>query len=45
VVSRFESYGVAVSAPVRAYMDRVIALPAMREWLRASQQEVEAGIV
>ncbi len=45
VVSRFETYGVAVSAPVRGYMDRVIALPAMREWLKASQQEIEAGIV
>jgi glutathione S-transferase len=44
VVSRFDTYGVPVSASVRAYMDRVIALPAMREWLEASQKEVEAGI-
>jgi glutathione S-transferase len=45
VVSRFDTYGVAVPAPVRSYMDRVLALPAMREWLKVSQQEVEAGIV
>ncbi|HWM61711.1 MAG TPA: glutathione S-transferase family protein, partial [Rhizomicrobium sp.] len=44
VVSRFDTYGVSVSASVRAYMDRVIALPAMREWLEASRKEVEDGI-
>ncbi|HKY18193.1 MAG TPA: glutathione S-transferase family protein [Rhizomicrobium sp.] len=44
VVARFETYGVAVPAPVRAYMDRVLALPAMREWLMAAQKEAEAGI-
>ena len=45
VVSRFDTYGVAVPASVRGYMDRVLALPAMVEWLKASQREVEAGIV
>jgi glutathione S-transferase len=45
VVSRFDTYGVAVPAPVRAYMDRVMALPAMGEWLKACQQEIAAGIV
>ena len=44
VVSRFDTYGVPVPASVRAYMDRIIALPAMREWLAVSQKEVEAGI-
>jgi glutathione S-transferase len=44
VVSRFETFGVAVPSSVRAYMDRVITLPAMREWHAASQKEVEAGI-
>ncbi len=29
VVSRFETYGVEVPAPVRAYMDRMLALPAI----------------
>ena len=45
VVSRFVTYGVETSAPVKAYMDRVIALPAMQEWRRCAQAEVDAGIV
>ena len=45
VVSRFLTYGVETSAPVRAYMDRIMALPAMVEWGKAAQAEVEAGIV
>jgi glutathione S-transferase len=44
VVSRFETYGVEVPAATRAYMDRVIALPAMGEWRKVSQQEVDAGL-
>ena len=44
VVSRFDTYGVRVPAPVRAYMDRLIALPAMCEWLEAARTEVEAGL-
>jgi glutathione S-transferase len=44
VVSRFETYDVAVPASVRGYMDRVLTLPAMREWRVAAQAEVEAGI-
>ena len=45
VVSRFLTYGVETSAPVKAYMDRVMALPAMQEWRKAALAEVEAGIV
>jgi glutathione S-transferase len=45
VVSRFLTYGVETSAPVAAYMDRVMALPAMTEWRKAAQTEVDAGIV
>ena len=45
VVSRFLTYGVAVSEPVKAYMDRIMALPAMVEWRKAAQAEVDAGIV
>jgi len=45
VVSRFFTYGVRTSPAVRAYMDRVMALPAMQEWLKASQAEVDAGLV
>src|SRR5258706_5777844 len=44
VVSRFETYGVAVPASICAYMDRIIALPAIREWAITAQAEVEAGI-
>jgi len=44
VVSRFDTYGVPVPASVRAYMDRLIALPAMCEWLEAARTEVEAGL-
>ena len=44
VVSRFETYGVEVPAPVRAYMDRVLALPAMREWGIVAAKEVADGL-
>ena len=45
VVSRFLTYGVPTSAPVGAYMDRVMALAAMQEWRKAAQAEVDAGMV
>jgi len=45
VVSRFFTYAVQTSPAVRAYMDRVMALPAMQEWMKASQAEVDAGLV
>jgi glutathione S-transferase len=44
VVSRFVTYGVDVPPVVRAYMDRVMALPAMREWMIESEKEVAAGL-
>ena len=44
VVSRLETYGVAVPAPVRAYMDRMLALPAMQEWRAVCEKEIEAGL-
>lgn len=44
VVSRFFTYGVAVLAPVRGYMERVRALPAMQAWAKGAQEEVDAGI-
>lgn len=44
VVSRFETYDVAVPAIVRAYMDRILALPAMGEWRKVAQKEIEAGL-
>ena len=45
VVSRFTTYGVQVSKPVKDYMARIWALPDMQAWLAASKKEVEDGIV
>jgi len=39
IVSRFETYAIDVSAPVAAYMQAVIALPAWQEWRRAALRE------
>lgn len=39
VVYRFHHYAVAVSAPVRAYMETIRALPAMQEWVAAGTAE------
>lgn len=42
VVTRFVSYSIDVGPVERAYMDAVLALPAMRRWLEAAQAEVAA---
>jgi len=39
VVSRFETYAIDVSAPVAAYMQAMIALPAWQEWRGAALRE------
>lgn len=39
VVSRFTTYGIAASGPVRDYMDAVLVLPAMQEWTRDALAE------
>ena len=44
VVSRFRTYGIATPPVVSAYMDRMFALPAMQDWAKASQAEVDAGL-
>jgi len=44
VVSRFTTYGVDVPAPVKAYMQRMMAVPAMRDWGAAAKKEIEAGL-
>ena len=44
VVSRFLTYGVELPAQVNAYAQRVAALPAMKEWGKAAQAEVDAGV-
>jgi glutathione S-transferase len=43
VVSRFTTYGIAVPGVVKTYMNRMMALPAMQDWGKASQAEVDAG--
>ena len=44
VVSRFKTYGVDVPPAVRDYMARMMELPAMRDWGKASEAEVAAGL-
>ncbi len=44
VVSRFVTYGVEVSPVVGAYMEQVMALPAMTAWAKGAQEEVDSGV-
>lgn len=44
VVSRFDTFGVPVPEEVHAYMDRVLALPAMKTWRKSAEEEIAAGI-
>jgi glutathione S-transferase len=44
VVSRFTTFGVEVSKPVKDYMARIWALPAMQAWMVAAKKEVEEGL-
>lgn len=39
VVHRFRSYAIAVTPPVQAYMDAMVALPAFQEWTRGGLAE------
>jgi glutathione S-transferase len=39
VVNRFHIYDVAVGKTTRAYMDRVVALPAYRDWQKGAEAE------
>jgi glutathione S-transferase len=41
VVMRFVGYGVAMDAPAQRYVQAILALPAMREWLAAAAAEEE----
>ncbi|HWA91215.1 MAG TPA: glutathione S-transferase family protein [Rhizomicrobium sp.] len=43
VVSRFTTYGIQAPARTKAYMETVWALPAMEDWRKAAQQEVDSG--
>lgn len=44
VVSRFQTYAVPMSDDVKGYATRVMALPAMQEWLAGAQREIEDGL-
>jgi glutathione S-transferase len=44
VVSRFVTYGIEMPPPVQAYATRMMELPAMRDWGRAAEEEVAAGL-
>jgi glutathione S-transferase len=44
VVSRFRTYGVPLPPALQDYCDRVWALPAMKDWGKASKAEVDAGL-
>ncbi|HEY1638427.1 MAG TPA: glutathione S-transferase [Rhizomicrobium sp.] len=44
VVSRFRTYAVTLPEIVQAYCERIWALPAMREWEKAAQAEVDSGL-
>ena len=42
VVLRFRTYEPPLSAASKAYMDAMLALPAMKEWIAAAEREGEA---
>lgn len=42
VALRFLSYGVALDADARAYVDALLGLAALQEWLRAAEVETES---
>lgn len=43
VATRFATYGIPVPAPARAYMRRVLALPAIKEWAREAKKDADAA--
>jgi glutathione S-transferase len=44
VVSRFTTYGIALEPALQSYCERMFALPAMGDWLAASEAEIAAGL-
>jgi len=44
VVSRFSTYAIPLSDAVSGYVARMMALPAMQEWLAGAQQEIDDGL-
>ena len=43
MVSRFRTYSVALPPDLAAYGDRIMALPAMTDWMEAAKAEVASG--
>lgn len=41
VVTRFKTYGLPANTVSRAYMEVILELPAMKEWIHAAKQETE----
>lgn len=41
VVTRFRTYGVELAPALAAYADRILALPAMQQWVEAARAETE----
>jgi glutathione S-transferase len=39
VVTRFDTYGVKLGAPAAAYVQTIMALPAMKSWVEAAKRE------
>jgi glutathione S-transferase len=44
IVSRFKTYGIPMSDNVDSYATKVMALPAMKDWLAGAEQEIENGL-
>jgi len=44
VCSRFRTYGIEMPQAASAYVERIFALPAMIDWGKAAQREVDEGL-
>jgi glutathione S-transferase len=44
VVTRFRTYGIALPEICADYSERVLALPAMRDWAAAAKAEIDSGL-
>jgi glutathione S-transferase len=43
ICSRFTTYRIQMPDAAKAYVSRMLALPALADWGRAAQKEVETG--
>ena len=44
VVSRFRTYGIPLPGILQDYSARIFALPAIQDWARAAQAEIDSGL-